>query len=249
MKTSITTRPCLVFPRVFWLKSMRSACAGSFGPSAADLPSARGRGACAAPRRPWPASRRGHAASRVGTALTLKSPLSASIKKTTLLPQKGVEQGRRPEQASKPVFVSTRSSARAGPARLPPRPAGPGSSCTPPTARWRGASSRGSTGRCPSNSSTLLLRSRSRRSPASGLRSCPGACTAWPPRSRRASAISVFKEGAGDAHVVVVGRADVHHQVGGRAQPVPAAEGRCAQCSRRRRSGSWRSPPAGSLPP
>ena len=30
------------------------------------------------------------------------------------------------------------------------------------------------------------------------------------------------EEGAGDAHVVVVGRADVHHQVGGRAQPVPA---------------------------
>ena len=28
------------------------------------------------------------------------------------------------------------------------------------------------------------------------------------------------EEGAGDAHVVVVGRADVHHQVGGRAQPV-----------------------------
>ena len=27
------------------------------------------------------------------------------------------------------------------------------------------------------------------------------------------------------AHVVVVGRADVHHQVGGRAQPVPAAKG------------------------
>ena len=26
------------------------------------------------------------------------------------------------------------------------------------------------------------------------------------------------EEGAGDAHVVVVGRADVHHQVGGRAQ-------------------------------
>ena len=33
------------------------------------------------------------------------------------------------------------------------------------------------------------------------------------------------EEGAGDAHVVVVGRADVHHQVGGRAQPAPAAEG------------------------
>ena len=28
------------------------------------------------------------------------------------------------------------------------------------------------------------------------------------------------EEGAGDAHVVVVGRADVHHQVGARAQPV-----------------------------
>ena len=62
------------------------------------------------------------------------------------------------------------------------------------------------------------------------------------------------EEGAGDAHVVVVGRADVHHQVGGRAQPVPAAEGvasprRQRVGARRRRSGSWRSPPAGSLPP
>ena len=33
------------------------------------------------------------------------------------------------------------------------------------------------------------------------------------------------EEGAGDAHVVVVGSADVHHQVGGRAQPAPAAKG------------------------
>ena len=62
------------------------------------------------------------------------------------------------------------------------------------------------------------------------------------------------EEGAGDAHVVVVGSADVHRQVGGCAQPVPAAEGvasgcRCARCSRRRRSGSWRSLPALSLPP
>ena len=46
VKTSITTRPYFVFPRVFWLKSMRSACSRSFGPLAADLPSARGRGAC-----------------------------------------------------------------------------------------------------------------------------------------------------------------------------------------------------------
>ena len=48
-----------------------------------------------------------------------------------------------------------------------------------------------------SNSSTLFLRSRLRRSPASGPRSCPGACTAWPPQScwssaTSASAISVF---------------------------------------------------------
>ena len=35
-------------------------------------------------------------------------------------------------------------------------------------------------GQCPSNSSTSFLRSRPRRSPASGPRSCPGACTAWP---------------------------------------------------------------------
>ena len=56
------------------------------------------------------------------------------------------------------------SSAFAGPARLPPRPA--------------------STGRSPSGSSTSLLRSRSRRSPASGPRSC--ACTAWPPQKQAA---------------------------------------------------------------
>ena len=56
---------------------------------------------------------------------------------------------------------------------------------------------------------------------------------------------------------VVVGRADVHHQVGGRptgtgsrrSSVSPASACRCARCSRRRRSGSWRSPPAGSLPP
>ena len=35
VKTSITTRPYFVFPR---LKSMRSACSRSLGPSAADLP-------------------------------------------------------------------------------------------------------------------------------------------------------------------------------------------------------------------
>ena len=71
VKTSITTRPYFVFPRVFWLKSMRSACSQSFGPSAADLPSARGRAGPrrpSAPRRRWPASRRGRAASQVGTA-------------------------------------------------------------------------------------------------------------------------------------------------------------------------------------
>ena len=53
------------------------------------------------------------------------------------------------------------------------------------------------------------------------------------------------EEGAGDAHVVVVGRADVHHQVGGRAQPVPAAEGVAqgvgAHVVPGRHSGSWRS--------
>ena len=38
-----------------------------------------------------------------------------------------------------------------------------------------------------SNSSTLFLQSCPRRSPASGPRSGPGACTAWPPRSRRAA--------------------------------------------------------------
>ena len=68
------------------------------------------------------------------------------------------------------------------------------------------------------------------------------------------------EEGAGDAHVVVVGRADVYYAspswrpcpagTGSRRSSVsPASACRCARCSRRRRSGSWRSPPAGSLPP
>ena len=39
---------------------------------------------------------------------------------------------------------------------------------------------------CPSGSSILFLQSRSRRSPVSGPCSCPGACAAWPPQSRRA---------------------------------------------------------------
>ena len=90
VKTSIAARPYFVFPRVFWLKSMRSACSRSFGPSAADLPSARGRGACTC--RPTLAfsaskamacvtSRSRCLASRYSfRALTLKSSsLSASI--------------------------------------------------------------------------------------------------------------------------------------------------------------------------
>ena len=44
------------------------------------------------------------------------------------------------------------------------------------------------------------------------------------PRSPGAPCLRRAEEGAGDAHEVV-GRADVQHQVGGRAQPVPAAEG------------------------
>ena len=63
------------------------------------------------------------------------------------------------------------------------------------------------------------------------------------------------------AHVVVVGRADVHRQVGGRAQPVPAAEGvasprrqrvgasvrqqpprKCRKTAGRTRSARWRPP-------
>ena len=52
------------------------------------------------------------------------------------------------------------------------------------------------------------------------------------------------KEGAGDAHVVVVGRADAHHQVGGRAQPVPAAEG--VASPRRQRVGAHNVPGKGA---
>ena len=36
----------------------------------------------------------------------------------------------------RPAHTATCSSARAAPARLPPRPAGPGAPCTPPKARW-----------------------------------------------------------------------------------------------------------------
>ena len=46
------------------------------------------------------------------------------------------------------------------------------------------------------------------------------------------------------AHVVVVGRADVHHQVGGRAQPVPAAEG--VASPRRQRVGAHDVPGEGA---
>ena len=52
------------------------------------------------------------------------------------------------------------------------------------------------------------------------------------------------EEGAGDSHVVVVGRADVHHQVGGRAQPVPAAEG--VASPRRQRVGAHDVPGEGA---
>ena len=52
------------------------------------------------------------------------------------------------------------------------------------------------------------------------------------------------EEGAGDAHVVVVGRADVHRQVGGRAQPVPAAEG--VASPRRQRVGAHDVPGEGA---
>ena len=52
------------------------------------------------------------------------------------------------------------------------------------------------------------------------------------------------EEGAGDAHVVVVGRADVHHQVGGRAQPVPASEG--VASPRRQRVGAHDVPGEGA---
>ena len=45
VKTSCTTSPYLFRPRVFWLKSTRSACSGSLGPSAADFPRLLGLGA------------------------------------------------------------------------------------------------------------------------------------------------------------------------------------------------------------
>ena len=56
----------------------------------------------------------------------------------------------------------------------------------------------------PSNSSTLFLRSRPRQSPASG--SCPGACAAWPPRSRRAAAVRQVSEARVADHVARVAR-------------------------------------------
>ena len=45
VNTSVTTRPNLLRPRVFWLKSTRSACNRSFGPSAALFPRLLGLGA------------------------------------------------------------------------------------------------------------------------------------------------------------------------------------------------------------
>ena len=80
MKTSITTRPYFVFPRVFWLKSMRSACSRSFGPSAAE-----------------PASRRGRAAVRVGAASVPHVEVVGQIPQRLhlALPQKGAIQGSR----------------------------------------------------------------------------------------------------------------------------------------------------------
>ena len=45
LKTSCTTSPYLFRPRVFWLKSTRSACSRSLGPSAADFPRLLGLGA------------------------------------------------------------------------------------------------------------------------------------------------------------------------------------------------------------
>ena len=45
VKTSITTRPYFVFPRVFWLKSMRSACSRSLGPGGFYAGQARPGGA------------------------------------------------------------------------------------------------------------------------------------------------------------------------------------------------------------
>ena len=63
-----------VFRRVFWLKSMRSACSRSAPrrptcpAHAAGAPAPAGPRRPSAPRRPWPASRQGRAASQVGTA-------------------------------------------------------------------------------------------------------------------------------------------------------------------------------------
>ena len=124
VKTSITTRPYLVFPRVFWLKSMRSACSRSFGPSAADLPSARGRGACAC--RPTSA----FSASKAMACVTSRSRCLAS--RYSFRGSRTLKSSARSLSAS----MFTCSSAPAAPARLQVRPAGPASPCTPPTARW-----------------------------------------------------------------------------------------------------------------
>ena len=78
-----------VFPRVFW-KSMRSACSRSLGPSAADLPSARGRGACTC--RPTLAFSALKAMAYVEVALSRESvqlPRVPHVEATYFLPQKG----------------------------------------------------------------------------------------------------------------------------------------------------------------
>ena len=91
------------------------------GPLAADLPSARGRGACTC--RPF-------SASKAMACVTSRSRCLAS--RYSFRGSLTLKSSARSLSAS----MFTCSSAPAGPARPPPRPAGPGSPCTPPRARW-----------------------------------------------------------------------------------------------------------------
>ena len=144
MKTSITTTPYFVFPRVFWLKSMRSACSWSFGLSAAVAPAPAAHvglqrlegQACVTSRC---------AASQVGTASrTLKSSarsLSASMFTCSSAPlrlpgvQPGLEALAHPPQHAGEVRRRRRPSR----ARCWPTGRARTRTCSPPTKSHLGA--------------------------------------------------------------------------------------------------------------
>ena len=113
----------LRLPRVFWLKSMRSA-----------QPVVRPLGGRLAQRtRPGRLHLPAHVDLQRLEGHGLRHVKVALPRKLVQLPQVP-----RAKSSARSFSASmfTCSSAPAGPARLPTRPAGPGSPCTPPRARW-----------------------------------------------------------------------------------------------------------------